>query len=93
VWECCGSVCCRFCPSATRLHSVSSQSSGRHLGWTEGRNIRIDYRWYSGDADRARALERVSQLGARHRRGYWHSGFGGNAAGNPIYSDRIRVGH
>jgi putative ABC transport system substrate-binding protein len=24
------------------------------LGWTEGRNIRIDYRWASGDADRLR---------------------------------------
>ena len=25
------------------------------LGWTEGRNIRIDYRWAAGDADRMRA--------------------------------------
>jgi putative tryptophan/tyrosine transport system substrate-binding protein len=25
------------------------------LGWTEGRNIRVDYRWVGGDADRARA--------------------------------------
>ena len=27
-----------------------------HLGWTEGRNLRIDYRWHGGDADRTRAL-------------------------------------
>jgi putative ABC transport system substrate-binding protein len=27
-----------------------------HLGWTEGRNIRIGYRGYGGDADRPRAL-------------------------------------
>jgi putative ABC transport system substrate-binding protein len=27
-----------------------------HLGWRGGREVRIDYRWYSGDADRARAL-------------------------------------
>ena len=27
-----------------------------HLGWTEGRNLRIDYRWYGSDADRVRAL-------------------------------------
>jgi putative ABC transport system substrate-binding protein len=27
-----------------------------HLGWTEGRNLRIDYRWYGDDADRARAI-------------------------------------
>ena len=27
----------------------------QRLGWTEGRNIRIDYRWGVGDPDRARA--------------------------------------
>jgi putative tryptophan/tyrosine transport system substrate-binding protein len=26
----------------------------QQLGWTEGRNVRIDYRWIAGDADRAR---------------------------------------
>jgi putative tryptophan/tyrosine transport system substrate-binding protein len=26
----------------------------QQLGWTEGRNVRIDYRWSAGDADRAR---------------------------------------
>src|SRR5262245_56316688 len=24
------------------------------LGWTDGRNVRIDYRWSAGDADRTR---------------------------------------
>jgi putative ABC transport system substrate-binding protein len=28
----------------------------QRLGWTEGRNIRIDYGWGIGDPDRARAL-------------------------------------
>jgi ABC-type uncharacterized transport system substrate-binding protein len=28
----------------------------RQLGWTEGDNLRIDYRWYGGDPARARAL-------------------------------------
>jgi putative ABC transport system substrate-binding protein len=28
------------------------------LGWAEGRNIRIDYRWGAGDADRIRSLAR-----------------------------------
>jgi ABC-type uncharacterized transport system substrate-binding protein len=26
----------------------------RQLGWTDGRNVRIDYRWSAGDADRVR---------------------------------------
>ena len=26
----------------------------QQLGWTEGRNVRIDYRWSAGDADRSR---------------------------------------
>jgi putative tryptophan/tyrosine transport system substrate-binding protein len=26
----------------------------RQLGWTDGRNVRIDYRWSAGDADRIR---------------------------------------
>lgn len=30
----------------------------RHLGWTEGGNVRIDTRWAAGDVDRARALAR-----------------------------------
>src|SRR6516162_5139291 len=28
------------------------------LGWTDGRNVRIDLRWGSGDANRIRALAR-----------------------------------
>jgi ABC-type uncharacterized transport system substrate-binding protein len=27
----------------------------QRLGWTDGRNVRIDYRWRAGDADRAKA--------------------------------------
>ena len=26
----------------------------QQLGWTDGRNVRIDYRWYAGNADAAR---------------------------------------
>jgi putative tryptophan/tyrosine transport system substrate-binding protein len=34
---------------------VAAFSQGlAELGWTIGRNVRIDYRWYAGDADSAR---------------------------------------
>src|SRR5215470_13460201 len=35
----------------------------KELGWTEGRNINVDYRWLGGDAARAKAnaAELVSQ--------------------------------
>src|SRR5262245_17490505 len=26
----------------------------QHLGWTDGRNVRIDFRWAAGDVDRYR---------------------------------------
>ena len=40
----------------------------QQLGWTEGRNVRIDRRWGAGDADRARkyAAELVA-LGQRYQ--------------------------
>ena len=28
------------------------------LGWTDGRNVRMDLRWYGGDINRIRALRR-----------------------------------
>src|SRR5437899_806419 len=32
------------------------QQELENLGWTEGRNIQIEYRWASGEADRFRAF-------------------------------------
>jgi putative ABC transport system substrate-binding protein len=29
----------------------------QQLGWTDGRNVRIDYRWPAGDADKARKYD------------------------------------
>jgi ABC-type uncharacterized transport system substrate-binding protein len=41
-------------PEAQSLISTARQRLGE-LGWSEGRNIRIDDRWAAGDADRLRA--------------------------------------
>src|SRR5256886_15617611 len=30
----------------------------QNLGWIEGRDVQIDYRWAGGDTDKARTLER-----------------------------------
>jgi hypothetical protein len=36
------------------MHMKSFQQGLRELGWVEGRNVRFDYRWAEGDADRYR---------------------------------------
>ena len=42
-------------PEGRRRHSAFIQALA-DLGWTDGRNVRIDPRWASGDIDRMRAL-------------------------------------
>jgi putative ABC transport system substrate-binding protein len=42
-------------PVAKPLVSALTRSLAA-LGWTDGRNVRIDLRWYGGDANRMRAL-------------------------------------
>jgi putative tryptophan/tyrosine transport system substrate-binding protein len=39
-----------------RARVAALQGGLRQLGWIEGQNIRSEYRWYAGDADRARVL-------------------------------------
>jgi putative ABC transport system substrate-binding protein len=39
-----------------RARVAALQEGLKQLGWTEGQNIRTEYRWYGGDADRARVL-------------------------------------
>ena len=39
-----------------RRRRVAFQQALRELGWNEGGNLRIDYRWYGGDPTRARVL-------------------------------------
>jgi putative ABC transport system substrate-binding protein len=38
----------------TRSNTEAFLQTLQQLGWTDGRNVRIDYRWPAGDADRAR---------------------------------------
>jgi putative ABC transport system substrate-binding protein len=59
------------------------------LGWTEGRNVRIDYRWSAGDADRARRY--AAELVALAPDAILASGAstGAIAAGNPHSADRV----
>ena len=40
-------------PEAQRLVATFREGLGQ-LGWTDGRNLRIDYRWSGGDVDRIR---------------------------------------
>src|SRR5215831_12226914 len=40
---------------AQRLVTVFQERLAQ-LGWSDGRNLRIDYRWGNGDVDRVRAL-------------------------------------
>jgi putative ABC transport system substrate-binding protein len=39
-----------------RARVAALQAGLKQLGWIEGQNVRFEYRWYGGDADRARAL-------------------------------------
>jgi putative ABC transport system substrate-binding protein len=41
----------------------------QELGWTDGRNVRVDYRWAAADADRSRtyAAELVALCRCRRR--------------------------
>ena len=45
-----------------KARNVAFEGALQELGWTDGRHVRIDYRWGAGDADRIRryAVELVS---------------------------------
>ena len=42
-------------PEGKRRYSAFTQALAG-LGWTEGRNVRMDRRWHGGDTNRIRAL-------------------------------------
>ena len=65
----------------------------QQLGWTDGRNVRIDYRWAAGDAGRFRryAAELRRARAGRHF-GLGHPKRSSIAAGDPHRADRVRAG-
>ena len=76
-----------------KARNVAFEGALQELGWTDGRNVRIDYRWGAGDADRIRryAVELVS-LSPRRHPDRWQRDRGAVASGNPHRADRVRTG-
>ena len=58
------------------------------LGWIEGRNIRVDYRWASGDRLKAEVAEMVELTPRRHlvRRDASHRKYSRRPEQYPSYS-------
>ena len=66
----------------------------QELGWTVGRNVRIDTRWAAGDADRhAQIRGGIGRARAGCHPGQWPRDRGGVAAGDPHRADRVRDCH
>jgi hypothetical protein len=59
----------------------------QQLGWVEGRNVRIDYRFGAADVDRARRY--AAELIALAPDVIQASGTGGGAASDPHSADRV----
>ena len=61
----------------------------QQLGWTDGRNVRIDYRWSGGDADRLRKLA-MELIALGPDDGIYQRRSGALAAGDQYSPDRVR---
>src|SRR5262245_55552294 len=60
------------------------------LGWTIGRNVRIDSRWATANvAEIRRHAAELVALPPRHHSGPWRHGRGGLAAGDPQRAGRV----
>ena len=63
----------------------------QQLGWTDGRNVRIDTRWAAGNADDIRKIRGgIGRARAGRHPGHWQRGRGAVAAGDPHRADRVR---
>ena len=64
----------------------------QQLGWTDGRNVRIDYRWAAGNAERIRKIRSgIGRACARRHPGLCaRVVLGAVATGDPYRADRVR---
>ena len=78
----------------SRIQVAAFLQSLSELGWTIGRNLRLDTRWGEGDADRIRKTGGGTG-GTRSRRcvGSWRHGRRGLATSQPYRADRVRKCH
>ena len=66
----------------------------QELGWTDGRNVRIDYRWAAGDADLSHIRGGIGRIRARRHPGLYQPERGSVATNNPYRTaDRVRDCH
>ena len=65
----------------------------KQLGWSDGRNLRIDTRWATAD-DIRKTRGGIGRAGAgRPRRCWWHRNRGAVATGDPHRADRVCACH
>ena len=73
--------------------TVAFRQGLQKKGWTDGQNIRIDYRWAAGQPDRASVYAtELATLAPDVNSCEWHTGTGGIATSDPWHSNRIRRG-
>ena len=64
----------------------------KELGWSDGRNVRIDYRWAGGRwRPHAQRRGRTGRARAGRHPGHWQHRGRAIASGNPHRADRIRA--
>ena len=63
----------------------------QQLGWTDGRNVKIDYRWPAGDADKSSQIRGgTGRACARRHSGFQLREFDAVVAGNAHRADCVR---
>ena len=80
--------------AAEWAHLVAAFKEGlNELGYAEGKNVAIEYRWTQGENERLPALAAdLAPSGGGHRR-VWTAGGTRRQGGDDNHSDRIHCGH